>query len=263
MTCPNCQKEIKDNINFCPYCQTKVNEKSSFTPTDLAAQTTSKSTTPYRGNPKNPVRSITITGMMIAITLLMTYTPLGSIHLPMVTVTIAHLPAIVLAILEGPICGLIGSIALGLISMVYCLTTPTGALDPLIANPLVSVLPRIFIGLAAYFVYRGIFFLLGGTKREGNSGAPTLIATIFGTAAGSAMNTVGVLSMLYCVYHDKLFAMLEAGNTAQGLETPANAVLTTLFGIATMNGISEMILAVVLGTIVLLALKRAGYGKRF
>jgi len=213
---------------------------------------------------KGTIRRVTITGMMIAITLLMTYTPLGTIHVPPVSGTIAHLPTIILAIIEGPICGLIGGIALGLISMIFCLTTPVSPLDPFIANPLVSVLPRIFIGLASYFVYKGVLILLRGNRQDGTAKpVQNTISVVLGTAAGSIANTAGVLTMLYLVYKSDLMNAITAMNDAEGLATPANAVITLMVTIITTNGVSEVILITVLGSIVILALKRAGYGRKF
>ena len=207
-------------------------------------------------NSKSGVRRVAMTGMMIAISILMTYTPLGTIRLVTVDATIAHLPTIILAILEGPVCGLISGLAMGIVSMIYCLTMPASALNPFIANPLVSVLPRIFIGLLAYYSYAGIGKLMKNSKAGG------VVSVAVGSAIGSVVNTIGVLGMLYIVYAKDLFELLISYGMAQATENLANAVIVFLFGIASVQGVVEMLLVAALATVIVMALKRAGYGRK-
>ena len=44
-------------------------------------------------------RKLTVTGMMIAITMILSYTPLGIIPLQPVSATIVHIPTIIIALL--------------------------------------------------------------------------------------------------------------------------------------------------------------------
>ena len=207
-------------------------------------------------NSKHMVRRVSMTGMMIAITLLMSYTPLGKFPLPMAEATLAHLPTIIIAILEGPVCGIITGAAMGIIGMIHCITMPVSPLDPFIAHPLVSILPRIFIGLAAYFVYAGMSRL---TKKAKLS---DLISTAVGAAAGSITNTVGVLGMLYVTQAKTLFdAMVQLG-AAQAGDGVSTVVIALLVGIVTTNGIAELLVITIIGTLLVMALKRAGYGRK-
>jgi len=208
-------------------------------------------------NSKNNVRRIAMTGMMIAISILMTYTPFGTVRLVAVEATIAHLPTIILAIVEGPVCGLIAGTAMGIVSMIYSITMPATALSPFIANPLVSILPRIFIGLFSYYAYVGLSKAMKGTK------AGQIISVAVGSAVGSITNTVGVLGMLYVVYAKDLFQALIEFGMAQETDALAQTVMAFLVGIASVQGVVEMLVIAFLGTLVVLALKRAGYGRKF
>ena len=205
---------------------------------------------------KDTVRRVTMTGMMIAVTLLMSYTPLGKLPLPIAEATLAHLPTIIIAILEGPVCGLISGAVMGVVSMIHCITLPVSPLDPFIAHPLVSVLPRILIGLAAYYVYAGVSRLLKDAKLS------NVIAVAAGAAAGSITNTVGVLGMLYVTQAKSLFdAMVGQGWAAAG-DNVSNVIIAMLVGIVTTNGIAELLVVTILSTLLVMALRRAGYGRK-
>ena len=79
---------------------------------------------------KTSTRKLTVTGMMIAITMILAYTPLGIIPLQPVSATITHIPTIIIALLEGPIVGAIIGAAFGIVSLIKALTQPAGILDP-------------------------------------------------------------------------------------------------------------------------------------
>lgn len=97
------------------------------------------------------VRRIVVTGMLGAIAILLGYTRLGFIPVPTPAgnATIMHIPAIIGGILEGwPVGAAIGTI-FGVFSFLQSTT-------PIFKDPLVSILPRIFIGITPYFVYQGM-----------------------------------------------------------------------------------------------------------
>src|SRR5512143_3238585 len=89
-------------------------------------------------------RRIVITGVLAAVAILLGITRLGFIPVPNVSgnATIMHVPAIIGGVLEGPLVGLLVGGIFGLFSWLQ-------ATSPLFANPLVSVLPRLFIGVTA------------------------------------------------------------------------------------------------------------------
>lgn len=100
----------------------------------------------------NPgIRKIVIAGVLGSIAILLGITQLGFIPVPTAagTVTIVHIPVIVGAILEGRGVGT----AIGLIFGVTSLLEST---IPLFKDPLVAIVPRLFIGLFAYLIYAAL-----------------------------------------------------------------------------------------------------------
>ncbi|MHB1317063.1 MAG: ECF transporter S component [Anaerolineae bacterium] len=93
------------------------------------------------------IRRVVTAGLLLAITLLLALTPVGFIPVPTPagSATIAHIPAIIGGILEGPLVGMIVSLGFGFASF----------LSPLVPvkDPLVIILPRLAIGVVASAVY--------------------------------------------------------------------------------------------------------------
>ncbi len=50
-------------------------------------------------------RHLVLTGLMLALTLILTFTPLGFIQVPPISITIMHLPVIIAGIIAGPVSG--------------------------------------------------------------------------------------------------------------------------------------------------------------
>ncbi|MDQ4128158.1 MAG: ECF transporter S component [Actinomycetota bacterium] len=124
------------------------------------------------------VRQIVVAGILGGIAAFLGFTQLGFIPVPNVSgrATILHIPAIVGGALEGPVVGALAGLIFGIFSW----------LDPVVPplrNPLVSVLPRIFIGVVAWAVFVGLRRL----SLDLASAAAGLL--------GSFANTVGVVGM--------------------------------------------------------------------
>ena len=122
------------------------------------------------------VRKIVISGLLGAIAILLAVTRWGFIPVPNVSgnATILHVPAILGGVLEGPWVGLIVGAIFGVFSWVQ-------ATNALFANPPVSVLPRLFIGVVAYYAFVAC-------KPMGKS-----VAYIVAGVVGTLTNTVLVL----------------------------------------------------------------------
>ena len=129
-------------------------------------------------------RKIVITGVLSAISIFLGVTRLGFI--PWVTgasLTIMQVPVILGAVLEGPIVGLVVGLVFGIFSLIQAAVAPTGPTDVWFTNPLLSILPRLFIGPVAWLIYR--------TLKKWK--VPALIAAGIG---GSLTNTILVLGMI-------------------------------------------------------------------
>jgi uncharacterized membrane protein len=124
------------------------------------------------------IRKIVITGVLAAIAILLGVTRLGFIPVPNLSgnATIMHVPAIIGGVMQGPVVGLLVGGIFGIFSWLQ-------ATVPLFKDPLVAVLPRLFIGVTAYYSY-------AATKKS-NEYAALIVAGIVGTLT----NTVLVLGM--------------------------------------------------------------------
>lgn len=179
-------------------------------------------------------RQITVIGMLSAITVVLGATGYGFVPLPICKATIMHIPVIIGAIIEGPIVGMTIGLIFGVFSIIQNLMSPN-LLSFAFLNPLVSVLPRVLIGLTAYYSYR---FTFGKNK---------ILKIGIGAAIGSLTNTVGVLGMIYLIYALKYAA-------AKGVTVAVAGKL--IFGVAFTNGIVEAMLAVIISIPVILAIKK-------
>ncbi|MGB9678921.1 MAG: ECF transporter S component [Thermoanaerobacteraceae bacterium] len=156
------------------------------------------------------LHQLTVAGMLSSISIVLSTTFLGYIPLGIANATTMHIPVIIGAILEGPVVGVF-------IGLIFGLTSFLRANTPLFADPLVAILPRLLIGIVAYYTYKF-------TKSSA-------LAAITGTLT----NTVGVLSLAVILKY-----------------LPSKVALL----IALKNGILEVIVAVILTSLIVKALKR-------
>ncbi|HLR36316.1 MAG TPA: ECF transporter S component [Tissierellales bacterium] len=105
------------------------------------------------------LRKLVITGILGGISAILGLTPLGFIPVGLTKATIMHIPVIIGAIMEGPLVGGLVGLIFGLFSMFQALTNPT-PISFVFLNPLVSILPRVLIGIVSYYVYK-LFKTLG------------------------------------------------------------------------------------------------------
>lgn len=180
------------------------------------------------------VRQMTMIGMLSAISIFLGLTGLGFIPLPTMRATIMHIPVIIGAIVEGPAVGALVGLVFGLFSMYQNFTAP-GPTSFLFWNPIIAIVPRILIGLVAYYVYS---LINNKIKKESISIA---VASLLATFT----NTAGVLSLAYLFY-------LEKYSAALGINPDAAAV--TIAGIGVTNGIPEAIISAVICVPVIIAI---------
>ena len=182
------------------------------------------------------VRKMSIISVLSAISIMLSMTPLGFIPIGPTNATIMHIPVIIGAIVEGPAVGMTVGLIFGFTSLIRNLTMPTITSFAFI-NPLVSVLPRVLIGVVAYYVYQ---ITIKITKNSFISGWITGFI-------GSLVNTIGVLGMIYVLY---------GARYAQALEKSAASAKTLLLTLATTSGIPEAILGGFVVSAVAVVLKK-------
>jgi len=180
------------------------------------------------------VRQITTVGMLSAISIILGISGYGFIPLPLAKATIMHVPVIIGAILEGPKAGMLIGFMFGGFSLIQNIISPN-LLSFAFLNPLVSVLPRVLIGLTAYFTYRLL------KPRNEN------VRIAAAAAVGSLTNTAGVLGMIYVLY---------AAQYAHAKGIAASMAAKTIFGVAFTNGIAEAVVAVIITVAVVVSVKK-------
>lgn len=188
------------------------------------------------------VASFTTAALLVALLLLLSYTPLGFIPVGTISVTIVHLPVLIGLMTCGLPTGLLLGALFGCVSLFRAVTSPSGIFDPFFWNPLVSVLPRVIIPLAAWGVYRGALRLLGARKGAAHA------AVAAGALCGSLVNTVGVLGMIYV-------SCLLGWAGDHGMDPAVAGPL--LCTVALTNGTAEAIASTLLTPPVVLAVRRA------
>ena len=238
------------------------------------------------------VRSMAIIGILGAISIVLGLTPLGFIPVGPTRATTMHIPVIIGAILEGPIVGAIVGLIFGIFSIFQAIANPT-PISVVFFNPIVSVLPRVLIGITSYYAYTAVkrignkntfvilnaiwvvilaYLIYGVYLNIKNSGSVLMILmnalliiivliiayytsknlnnksldAIIATIVGTLTNTIGVLSFIY---------FLHAETFVTGLGLDIGVARNVIFGLALTNGIPEIIIAIIIVTSVVGALK--------
>lgn len=103
--------------------------------------------------------------LLIAILVVLTFTPLGFIQIPPVAITILHIPVIIGAITMGSVCGGILGLAFGVLSMLKATFMGVSPVD-LMFSPFASgapiqslvmcILPRVLLGVIAGVLYEAL-----------------------------------------------------------------------------------------------------------
>lgn len=164
-------------------------------------------------------RKIVLTGVLGAISIVLGLTRLGFIPwFSGASLTVMHIPVIIGAILEGPVVGAAIGLIFGMFSMLQAAIAPTGPTDVWFTNPLLAVVPRLFIGPAAYYVWKAL------------SRWPAA-ALILAGIAGSLTNTVLVLGVIGLLRYLP-WVILPGIVAVNGLPEAAASALLTLAVVA-------------------------------
>ncbi len=185
------------------------------------------------------VKDFTLTAMFLAIMIILAVTPLGFIPIGPINATTMHIPVIIASIVLGPRIGAGLGAIFGVISLARAtvvITPMSFVFSPFIANPLtnhgdwraviVAIVPRIFIGVVPYFVYKGLHRLLKEKVR--------LVSLFIAGLAGSMTNTILVMNLIFFFFKDSY---------ADVLQVTANAVYGVILGIIFGSGLVEAIVA--------------------
>lgn len=238
------------------------------------------------------VRRMTIIGILGAVSIVLGMTPLGFIPVGPTRATIMHIPVIIGAIVEGPIVGGIVGLIFGIFSIFQAITNPT-PVSVVFYNPIVSILPRVLIGITTYYTYNAI-------RKLGNKNTMIVLNGIWATIIAylsygvyqNFINSDGILMILMNVLlivivlimayftftkmKDKsldiiiativgtmtntvgvlsLIYLLYAEKFVEGLGLDISSARASIFGLAITNGIPETVIAIIVVISVVGALK--------
>lgn len=174
-------------------------------------------------NSSSKTRRLVLIGALGGISIFLGISGLGLIRLPIFNLTIMHIPVIIGALLEGPVVGIAVGLIFGLFSMYQNITAP-GLTSFIFWNPIIALIPRILIGIVAYYSFKLL------KSKVKSTGVCVGIASILATLT----NTIGVLGLTYILYLDKY---------AQAREISREAVAGTLLTVGLTNGIPEAIVS--------------------
>lgn len=182
---------------------------------------------------KLETREITMVGLLFAVTIVLGATGLGFLPVPPFKTTIMHIPVIIGGIVGGPIVGAFTGLLFGIFSIIQAINTPS-PVSFIFMNPVVSVIPRILIGIVSYYVYK-LF------KRKSEK-----LGIVIGIAAGSFTNTIGVLAMVYILYINAY---------ANALHISYSTAVKTLLALVA-NGFLSAAMALVISVPIIMVVKK-------
>ncbi|MGI6175569.1 MAG: ECF transporter S component [Christensenellales bacterium] len=196
-------------------------------------------------NTKKKIRMIAMNGMLIAITILMGFTPIGYIPIGPLMITLMCLPVIIGTILLGLKSGALLSIVFGMTSLAQALMGAAPLAAPLMAYSMpyfliVTFFPRLVIPFVTYGVYKLIS--ARGMLRD-------ITGMLCAAIAGSLTNTILYLGML---------ALLFAVPAAEFLQISPADIWPWVGGVAVSNGLLEAAAAAIICTPIILSVKASG-----
>ncbi len=199
---------------------------------------------------KLTLRKLVVAGILGGISAILGLTPLGFIPVGPTRATILHIPVIIGAIMEGPLVGGLVGLIFGLFSMFQAVTNPT-PVSFVFLNPLVSVLPRVLIGIVSYYAYQ----LFKGLGKKASS---ILIYVIWG---GTTVYLIKVL----------VDSIVNKSNIGMLIFNVVLVIVTLLAGVyiykALKEKAAEIVVSAALGTLIntvgVLGTIYLIYGQRF
>ena len=193
-------------------------------------------------NPK--VGRLARMALLVAIIILLTFTPLGYITLPFIAATTIQMPVIIGAVMMGPMAGLALGIAFGLSALCKVLMMP-GA-DP-VATAILSY--NFFLYAVIAIVPRGLMGWLSGLLFAGlNKTLPNQRLISYGITGfvGSMLNTIFYLGSLW---------LMASGIVAEVYSMDISSVGAMVMTVAATAGIPEAIVSCVIVAAVCRALQ--------
>ncbi|MGN0796144.1 MAG: ECF transporter S component [Christensenellales bacterium] len=190
-------------------------------------------------------KQIAIIALLLAMMIIFAFVPIN-----IAGTSIAVLPLIAIFIacqVEGGKVGFFMGFAFGMLSLISAIAVPQ-ILSPVFYNPMVSVVPRLLIGITTYFSYvglrKGFKRVFKNKDKKVATRINILLSSSISSAVGTITNTSLVIAMIYA---------FNAGKAYGGIVINA-AFLSALVGI---NFVIEIAVAMILTPPIVLALRIA------
>ena len=227
---------------------------------------------------------LVLLAMFVAIEAVFCFTPLGSLPVGPIVMTLAMIPVIISAVLFGTGVGTLMGFITGVFSLIVWTFMPPNPVAAFVFSPFYSLgdfhgniwslviclVPRALTGTVTGMVYKGMCIV---NQRKANKAAAavqnlpqgaalpaaevkktdnknrwrSIVACATAAVAGSLTNTVLVLGGIYLFFGQSY---------AVAMNTPYAMILLVLCGTALTNGVSEAVLAGICAPAVCLPVKR-------
>lgn len=180
------------------------------------------------------------TAILAAIEIFLTAADLGFFAIGRIAFTILHIPVFIAVILVGLPQGFILAAIFGLSSMTSAYLHPSGLLDYLFQNPLISVLPRLMIPFAVWLVYKAVQFIA-----DDNTLSANLICSGFAAMSGVVANAAFVVLSI---------AILSPETV--GITNNLSASTVVITNIVAVNMLYEIVIAVAVTCLTVLIVRK-------
>ena len=200
-----------------------------------------------------------ILALFVALIVLLSFTPLGFIHLIFLKATTIHIPALLGAFLLGPAAGLVLGASFGLCSLLNNSFYPgllSFCFSPFIPLPgsdrgslyalVICFLPRLILGLGAGLVGGRLNIQSGLLTTENRAGFFGKLRT---KVPLSVLLSAALLTLLHSVLTLGLIYLGLAPALAQSRNLDPSAVLPWLLGLVAANGLPEALVATLLSAL--------------
>lgn len=185
---------------------------------------------------------IALTGILGALSVVLSVTPIGYIQIGMLAITIMHIPAILAAVMAGLVPGIGVGLIFGITSLVRASITGS---SPFFVNPLVSVLPRMLFPVFVYFIDLALRKIR----------LPKVISGGISAALGTFIHTVLVMGMIFLIYIDSYLPLVAEKLVSMGFNLESISgfgLFAAIIGLVELtNGLWEILGAAVITVAVL------------
>lgn len=191
-------------------------------------------------------RTLAETALLVAVTLIMGLTPLGTIRTPILSISLVTVPVAIAAMIIGPMGGLICGTVFGLTSFINALTGASGLLSTLfMINPfgvfVTAVLARMADGLLTGLMFKGLHSI----RRL------RTLSYYLGAVCAPILNTAFFMGSLVLFFYRTDY--IQGMVTKLGVKNP----LTFIFALVGIQGIIEAAAALAIAGTISLVLAKA------